>query len=187
MYFKRYFLASILFCGLLHAESSVGIGINNETLELQGSIDLNSFVGYSDITSYNLDFSYLDVNMEHLTSLGVSGESSLQGADGVKLALGAKLVFAQNFMALPLFGKLSFNLPINHALPLITMATSLAYAPPVLTFRDGLSYSEFRVEGDMEVIPNIHLFTGYRSIDTNYIEYNNIFNEALYGGMKLIF
>jgi len=187
MYLRKYFLASMLFLGILNAQSEVGIGINNETLEMKGSIDLNAFAYYSDITSYNLDFSYLDDNMEHLTSLGISGENSLQGAQGVKLALGGKMVFADKFMAFPLFGKLTFNLPLNQALPMITMATSLAYAPPVLTFRDGLSYSEFRVEGNMEVIPNIHLFSGYRSIDTDYQEYNKIFNEALYGGMKLIF
>ena len=187
MYFKRYFLASFLFFGLLNAESSVGIGINNETLEMQGSIDLNSFASYSDITTYNVNFSYLDVNTEHLTTLGISGENSLQGADGVKLALGGKMVFADNYMAFPLFGMVTFNLPLNNALPLISMATSLAYAPPVLSFRDALSYSEFRVEGKMEIIPNIHLFTGYRSIDTNYMEYDKIFNESVYGGMKLIF
>lgn len=192
MYFKRYFLASIFSFALLNAESSVGIGINNESIELQGSIDLNAFAYYSDITSYSVDASYLNLEADRktsdsLTSIGISGENELQGAQGVKLALGGKMVFSKDFMAFPLFAKATFDMPFNGAFPLVTMATSLAYAPPVLSFREAYSYSEFRVEGDMELIPNIHLFTGYRSIDTNYLTYDKVFDKGFYGGMKMKF
>ena len=187
MNFKKYFLTYILSFGILYAQSSVGININKEDLELEASVDMNAFSYYSESTTYMLDLAYLNTLNDSMTSIGISGVNALQGASGVSLALGAKINFTTDFMAIPLFAKATFNIPFNYTIPPLFIATSIAYAPPVLSFRDAKSYTELKVEGNVEIVPNIHLFTGFRSIDTDYNQADKVFNDSIYGGMKLIF
>lgn len=187
MHLKRLFSASLFSLGLLHAQSSIGLNINSDDLEVAASIDLNALTYYSDSTSYTLDASYLHTDGDNLTTLGVSAQNTFQGVEGLALGLGIKSVFTDNFIAVPLFAKAKYTLPFNYSIPTTFIATSLAYAPSVLTFRDGESYTEFRVEADMEIITNVHLFTGYRNIDTEYDTYDKTFNNSFYGGMKLSF
>jgi YfaZ precursor len=187
MYLKKLCLTSLLSLGLLHAQSNVGLNINDEDLEVSASIDLNALTYYSDSTSYTLDASYLHTDGDNLTTLGVSAESTFQGVEGLALGLGIKSVFADDFIAIPFFVKAIYTLPFNYSIPTTSLATSLAYAPSVLAFSDAESYTEFRVEADMEIITNIHLFTGYRNIDTEYDNDDKTFNDSFYGGMKLSF
>jgi len=187
MYLKKLFLTSFLSLGLLHAQSNVALDINNEDLEVLTSIDLNALTYYSDSTSYMIDASYLHTDGDNLTTVGLRAESAFQGVEGLALAFGAKFVFASDFMALPLFAKAKYTLPLIDSIPSTSIATSFAYAPAVLSFRDAESYTEFRVEADMEIITNIHLFTGYRNIGTEYDTYDKTFNNSFYGGIKLSF
>lgn len=187
MYFKKICLTSLLFLGLLHAQSNIGLNINNDDLEVHASIDLNALAYYSDSTSYTLDASYLHTDGDNLTTVGVSAESTFQGVEGLTLGLGIKSVFASDFIAIPFFAKAKYTLPFNDSIPTTSLSSSLAYAPSVLTFSDGESYMEFRVEANMEIITNVHLFTGYRNINTEYDTYDKTFNNSFYGGMKLSF
>ncbi len=83
--------------------------------------------------------------------------------------------------------KAIYALPFNDSIPTTSLAASFAYAPEVLTFLDGESYTEVKVEANMEVISNIHIFTGYRNIDTDYEAGDYNFNDSFYAGMKLSF
>lgn len=187
MILKKLLLTPFLSFALLHAQSSIGLDINNEDLEVRAAIDLNTFADYSDSTTYLADGYYLNTKDGNLFALGLSGENALQGVEGLTLGFGARFVFADNFTALPLFGKARYTLPLIDTIPTTSIAASFAYAPSVLTFSDGESYTEFRLEADMEVIQNIHLFAGYRNLDTEYKTYNKTFNDSFYGGMKLSF
>lgn len=187
MYFKKLFLTSLFSLGMLHAQSNVGLNINDKDLEVLASVDLNAFTYYSDTTSYLIDASYLHTDDDDLVTLGISGESTFQGVEGLALGLGAKFVFADDFIAIPFFAKAKYTLPFNYSIPTTSLVTSLAYAPSVLAFSDAESYTEFRVEADMEIITNIHLYTGYRNIDTEYDNTDKTFNNSFYGGMKLNF
>ena len=187
MYFKKLFLTSFLSLGLIHAQSNVGLNINDEDLEVFASIDINAFTYYSDSTSYLIDAFYLHTDGDDLASVGIGAESTFQGVKELALGFGAKFIFTDDFIALPLFAKARYALPLNDSIPTTSLSTSLAYAPSVLSFRDGESYTEFRMEADMEIITNIHLFTGYRNIDTEYDTHDKTFNNSFYGGMKLSF
>ncbi len=187
MYVKKLCITSFLTLGLLHAQSNIGLNINNEDLEVSASIDLNALTYYSDSTSYTLDASYLHTDGDNLMTLGVSAESTFQGVNGLALGLGLKSVFADDFIAIPFCAKAKYTLPLNYSIPTTSFTTSVAYAPSILTLSDGESYTEFRIEADMEVITNVHLFTGYRNIDTEYDTYDQTFNNSFYGGMKLSF
>jgi len=184
---KKLLLSTLLLTGLLSAESSIGLDINSEDVELLGAINLNSTIGYTGGTSYLVDASYLHNEDNDLFTIGLSGENSLEAAPGLIFGFGFKAAFAEDFMAIPLLGKVRYILPFDSDIPTTSFLASFAYAPSVLTFSDGDTYSELRFEGDVEVISNIHVFAGYRNIDTDYefVEYK--LNDSWYGGLKLSF
>jgi len=184
---KNIVLTTFLLTGIISAESSIGLDINSEDVELLGAYNLNSTIGYTGGTSYLIDVSYLHNENNDLFTIGLSGENSLEAAPGLVFGFGFKTAFAEDFMAIPLLGKVKYILPFDSDIPTTSFLASFAYAPSVLTFSDGDTYSELRLEANMEVISNIHVFTGYRNIDTNYefVDYN--LNDSFYGGLKLSF
>ena len=186
---KNILLTTFLLTGILSAQSSIGIDINNEDVEVFASYNLNSEIGYTGGTSFLVDTSYLysNENESSLFGIGASAESSLVATEGLIFGIGAKFVFAEDFIALPLLANATFILPFDSDIPTTSIKGMFAYAPSVLTFSDGESYLEYRLEADMEVISNIHIFTGYRNIDTNYEVGDYTFNDSFYGGMKLNF
>jgi len=190
--FKKLLVGTLLLTGLSHADSSIGLDINADDVELLGAFNLNSSIGYTGGTSYIIDASYLHNENDDLFTLGLSGENALEAAPGLIFGFGFKAAFAEDFMAFPLLGKVRYILPFDGDIPTTSLFASYAYAPSVLTFLDGDTYSEFRTEVDVEAISNIHVFAGYRNIDTNYdLEENRIgeykLNDSWYGGLKLSF
>jgi len=184
---RKLLLSTLLLSGLLSAESSIGLDINSNDVELLGAYNFNSTIGYTGGTSYLIDAAYLHNENDDLFTLGLSGENSLEAAPGLIFGFGFKAAFSEDFMAFPLLGKVKYILPFDSDIPTTLLFASFAYAPSVLTFSDGDSYSEFRTEADMEVISNIHIFAGYRYIDTNYESYDYTLSDNWYGGLKLSF
>ena len=190
--FKKLLLGTFLLTGISQAENSIGLDINGDDVELLGSYNLNSSIGYTGGTSYLIDASYLHNENDDLFTIGLSGENALEAAPGLIFGFGLKAAFSEDFMAFPLLGKVRYILPLDGDIPTTSLFASYAYAPSVLTFSDGDTYSEFRAEADIEVISNIHVFAGYRNIDTDYdLEENLIgeynLNDSWYGGLKLSF
>ncbi|SFZ97746.1 hypothetical protein MNB_SV-5-814 [hydrothermal vent metagenome] len=184
---KKIIIPTLLLSSILFAQSDVSLNINNEDLEARAAFNLNSTVGYTGGTSYLLDASYLHNDKDDLFTVGLSGENSLEAAPGLVFGFGFKAAFAEDFMAFPLLGKVRYILPFDSDIPTTSFLASYAYAPSVLTFLDGDSYSELRLEGDVEVISNIHIFGGYRNIDTDYERNDYKINDSWYGGLKLSF
>lgn len=193
MHLKELLFSALLITGFVHAETSIGLDINNEDVELTAEVNFNALADYSSETTYVISGTYLyaggndNDNGEHLFTLGFSGRNNLPGMEGLSVALGAKGVFADNFAALPLFVRANYALPLIDTIPTTSFFADLAYAPSVLTFSDGEDYSEFRIGADMEVISNTHVFVGYRNIDTDYTSGDYNFNDSFYGGLKLSF
>ena len=187
MTLKNLLLATFFLSTTLHAENSIGIDINSDDVEVLASINLNSLADYANGTTYILDVNYLHTDGDNMTRIGFSGQNTLQGVEGLTLAFGLKGVLASDFMAFPLVAKGVYTLPLNDSIPTTSLALSVAYAPSVLSFRDAQSYSDFRLEADMEVISNVHIFTGYRNIQTEYDSEDKTFNDSFYGGLKLSF
>jgi len=187
MTIKTLFLASLLLSSTAYAQNSIAVDINNKDVEILGSINLNTLNSYADGTTYILDLSYLHTEDASLSTIGISGQNTLQGVAGLTLAFGAKAILAEDYFSLPLVAKVNYKLPLNGTIPSTSLIANFAYAPSVLSFSDAESYRELRVEADMEVIPNIHLFTGYRNLHTEYKDNDLLFNNSFYGGMKLSF
>jgi len=187
MTIKKLLLATFLITGTLQAENSIGIDINSDDVEALASVNLNTLTDYANGTTYILDANYLHANGHDLLGIGFSGQNTLQGVEGLTLAFGLKGVIANDFLAFPLMAKGVYTLPLIDSIPTTSVSVSAAYAPSVLAFRDGDRYSDFRLEADMEVISNVHVFSGYRNIKTNYKDADHTFNNSFYGGLKLSF
>ena len=187
MTLKNVLITTLLLSNTVHAENSIGIDINSEDVEILASVNLNTLADYANGTTYVLDANYLRTDGDNMTRIGFSGQNRLQGVEGLTLAFGLKGVFASNFLAFPLMAKAIYELPLNDSIPSTSLSLNVAYAPSVLSFRDADNYTDFRLEADMEVISNIHLFTGYRNISTNYNNNDQTFNNSFYGGLKLSF
>ncbi len=187
MTIKKLLLATLLLTSTIQAENSIGIDINSDDVEVMASINLNTLADYANGTTYILDINYLHTDGDNMTRVGFSGQNTLQGVEGLTLAFGLKGVLASDFLAFPLMAKGVYILPLNNRIPTTSLSLAVAYAPSVLSFRDADSYSDFRLEADMEVISNIHIFTGYRNIKTNYETGDATFNNSFYGGLKLSF
>ncbi len=187
MTLKNLLFAILFLSTTLHAENSVGIDINSEDVEVMSSINLNSLTDYANGTTYILDINYLHTDGDNMTHIGFSGQNTLQGIEGLTLAFGLKAVLASDFMAFPLMAKGVYTLPLIDSIPTTSLALSVAYAPSVLSFRDAQSYTDFRLEADMEVISNVHVFAGYRNIQTEYDTIDKTFNNSFFAGIKLSF
>jgi len=168
-------------------ENSIGLDINSEDVEVLASINLDNLNYYTDGTTYLVDLSYLRTEEDYLATIGISATNMLQGIEELSLAFGLKATFSENFLAFPLYAKAMYKLPLQNQIPPTTLSTSFSYAPSVLSFRDAQSYTEFRLEADIEVISNIHVFTGFRRINTDYKKKNKTLNNSFYGGLKLSF
>ncbi len=187
MKLKNLIAATFFLSGSLYAQNSVGIDINSDDVEILTSINLNTLADYADGTTYILDVDYLHTDGDNMTSVAFSGQNYLQGIEGLTLAFGLKGVATSDFMAFPLMAKGVYTLPLNDSIPTTSLSLEASYAPSVLSFRDAESYTDLRLEVDMEVISNVHVFTGYRNIDTEYENYDKTFNNSFYGGLKLSF
>jgi len=184
---KKMILGSFLVSTLLSAQNTVSLNINDEDIELQTSLDLNNFIGYTSGTVYTFDANYLYSDGDNLLGIGFSGENQLQENNRLRVGLGLKALFADEFTAIPLQARGAYTLPPAGTVPPITMEIHMAYAPKILSFNKAKKYTEFRTQLGVELVPNIHLFTGYRYINTDYKTFDHTFNKSFYLGMKFGF
>jgi len=161
---------------------SFGLNINDEDVEVRATVDMSASIGNG--IDYLVEADYLHTDEDDLFKVGFGATNTLKGAPGLRLTLGLEGVFGDSYAALPLFGKASLRLPFDDDIPATSLVARLDYAPSVLSFSDADSYLEYRFEGDMEVIPSIHLFAGYRNIDTDYETYDYTLNDSWYGGLR---
>lgn len=191
-------LLSLLFLStvLLFSRSTVGLNINAEDFEVKGSTDINTFSEYTNGTIFILDANFINVDNDDLFNtqsntffgLGLSAHNSFQGMEGLSLGLGARLVYLEDFIALPLMVEASYALPIADSSLTASLSTAILYAPSVLSFSDAENYFEFRAEAALEVISSVSVYAGYRDIEANYFDHSaETFNSSFYGGMKMSF
>jgi len=187
--FTKQFLLFLLITSnnFIYADNSIGIDVNNADVEILGNIDINALTNYNDGTSYLLTFNYLHTAGDNMTNVGFLAQSYFYGIEDLSLAFGIEGVLASDFLAVPFVVKGIYNLPLLDLIPSTSLSLKVAFAPGVLSFRQAQNYLEFRTELDMEIISNLHLFTGYRNIDTKYETIDKTFNDSFYLGMTLKF
>lgn len=166
--------------------SGFGLNINSDDAEFEASVGINDAFNIQSQTRYDIHASYLHSD-DNLFTVGFGATNTLDGADSFAFGVGINAVFGDNYTAVPLYGKLSWILPFDEPIPETSLSLYAAFAPSVLSFSDADSYSEFRFEADSEVIDHIHIYAGYRNIDTDYETYDYNFNDSWYGGVRFNF
>jgi len=190
--FKKLLLTTIIGSTLLLAESGVGLNINEEDLELEGILDSRNLAALqTSSTIFQADVNFLNNNEDtKLIGIGLGATNKLEGVEGVEVTLGAKFIWAEvvdeDFTALPFMAKVRYSFPpLMFNIPPVAIEGKVLYAPKVLSFGDSVTYNEFRVSADMEVIDSVRIYAGYRNIHTSYVGVKpDLFNTSFYGGMK---
>jgi len=182
---RKYIMKSVILSTLLITGSfagSLGLNINDEDVEIRATIDMSAAIGNG--INYLIETSYLHTEEDDLFKVGFGATNTLKGADGLRLTLGLEGIFSDDYAAMPLFCQASLRLPFDDDIPATSLTARIDYAPSVLSFSDADSYLEYRFEGNMEVIQTIHLYVGYRNIDTDYETYDYNLNDSWYGGLR---
>ena len=189
MKLKRILFAVLLFSStLLVAQSMVGLNVNDEDFELEGSVDITGFSDNGHGTTYIVHGNFVSTEIEELVSVGLSANNSFQGVDGLNLSLGINMVFLEDYWASPLMIRASYALPLIETIPTVSLSARFLYAPSVLSFNEGENYFEFRTEAGMEVISSVSVYMGYRNIEASYLDISDkTFNDSFYGGLKIGF
>jgi hypothetical protein len=186
MLLKRLLLSTIVLSSFLFSKSSIGVNVNSDDVEFNGSYSLNEY--YQGAIEYHAEVSYLyNSEKNDLVSFGINGEAALESAPGLIFGFGFEGVYTDDFMAIPLLGKVRYILPFDSDIPTTSLLLSYSYAPSGLTFSDGSSYSNLKMEANVELIPSLNIFTGYRNIDTDYEYRDYELNDSFYGGLKFSF
>jgi hypothetical protein len=187
---KKSILIILIFSSSLFSSDTIALNMNSDSVEIEGSRDITGYISSDGTTHYNVEASYLNHTYHYLFGTGISASGEVSQIDGLKFALGAKFIMSDNkqdsFFAIPLMAKAIYKLPIDE-IPLSYVSAKFLYAPSSLSFSDALSYSEFRIQADVEIIDNISLFSGYRTIDTEYEEYGKSIDKSMYGGVEMKF
>jgi len=194
--------AVMLSTSILLAENGASININETDLEIGVSIDSRNFEYIQrSSTMFQTDFNFLNSNNDKkrgkLLGAGFGATNQLEGAEGVELTFGAKLIWSntkinnqdKDFTALPLMAKLRYNVPpLRFNIPPVALESHLLYAPRALAFADANNYREFKVSADIEMIENVRVYGGYRNIVVGYENDKDFtFNNSLFCGLKFIY
>lgn len=184
-------LIILIFSSTLIAKDQIGFNVNSDSVEVLSHTDVTGYIQTDeDSTKYKIETNYLNNAYSYIFGAGFSANGDIATVKGLKFGVGAKFVMSDNkqdsFFAIPLMAKATYQLPIDD-IPASYLSATLLYAPSSLSFSNADSYSEVRVEADVDVINNVSIFSGYRSIDTDYKEYDKNLDQSIYGGLKLSF
>jgi len=204
---RRSILLSMMSASILFAETGVGVNINEDDLEIEAVLDSRNLAAFQNTsTILQADVNFLNIEGDNqkakLLGAGVGATNTLEGVRGVELTFGAKMIYSSidtddydsalydsTFVALPLMAKVRYTFPpLMFHIPPVSLEGKVLYAPGALAFGDAETYSEFRFAADIEMIPNVRVYAGYRNIHTEYVEGKDFtFNTGFYGGLKYIY
>ncbi len=182
-------LLMLNFYAVAAERGSLGANINSNDLEIDGKVSLGTLTN-----SFGYDNFYFDIhwmsNENQLVSPGFYVENLLRGSSNFIFGFGIKSVFTDNdgakFVATPFMLTAKVKL-IPKNFPPTYLSFNWIYAPGPLTFQDAKKYLEYRFEFNSRVIENIELYAGHRSINTEYILKDIIYNRSLYAGFRFLF
>jgi hypothetical protein len=195
---KRSILLSMISATVLFAETGASININENDVELEAVLDSRNLAALQNTsTILQAEVNVLNIDSDRQTAkllgAGLGATNTLEGVRGVELTFGGKMIWSSiddtddgTFVALPLMAKVRYTFPpLMFHIPPISLEGKILYAPGALAFGDAESYSEFRIAGDIEMIPNVKVYAGYRNIHTEYISGADFtFDTGFYGGLK---
>ena len=188
------------------AMHGVDININDKDLEFGANLDMGQFIYTVEPNTVFIGARYLKGNEEHSDFTSNNNayyeanflmQKALTGSN-MTIGLGVKVNHTKadfgtrnpDFTSIPLGIELGYKLPFGTPVPFY-LGGKLYYAPEILCMNDAKNFLEYRINLDVEVIPNGRITVGYRNIDTNYdlsgTTMNTNYNRSAYVGFKFQF
>lgn len=159
------------------AMHDASINLNNEDIELKGSLDIGELNRSDFPDMYFLTLGVLDVDndddADQLIHAGFQLRQEIRGVQGLKFGIGIKGTYTKvgnlKHSSIPIGVELGYTLPFDSVIPIV-LSGSVDYAPSVLSYKDADRYMEKRVELGFQIIEQGTLFVGYRKIDLDFDE-----------------
>ncbi len=169
-------------------KASFGLNINTNDLEVEGRSSLAFTTNDPVYRNFYVDANFIN-SEDTLFGLGFFVENSPMNYQNIAFAIGLRTIFTDNkgssFTAIPIMVGAKARMYLG-SLPKSNLGIKLAYAPSPLALQDASSYFEYRIEVDMNVIENVNVYLGYRSIDTKYNKKDINYNDSAYIGFKFV-
>ncbi|MDF1879727.1 hypothetical protein JHD50_00165 [Sulfurimonas sp. MAG313] len=188
-------MLSLCFSTSLFAMHDVSVSLNNEDLEIQGSLDIGELNKSDFPDTYFLTLGLLNVDgtlsTNPLSYIGFMLRQEISGTKNLRFGVGFKATYTKvsgvTHMTAPLNAELAYTLPLDMTLPL-TLFANVAYAPNVLSFSDASKYFESRLEIQLQIIEQGNIFLGYRHIEVGFENQSTYkYSGAGYLGFKIRF
>ena len=130
MYLKKFiFITLFLSTSILFSQSTIGVNVNDEDFEVEGSVDISD---YGNGTIFMINANFIETKFNSLAAIGFTANNSFQGVDGLNLSLGINMILLEDHGAIPLMIKASYVLPLIQEIPTVSVSAKFAYAPSVI-------------------------------------------------------
>jgi len=193
---KKKLICSILAASALFADNSFDLNINNNTLEVNAQFNMNESYDLNPNSDYYFYAKYLKTKEDDslstsqtISTLGFKMLNPMSDQNGLSLGLGMKSVYSKqsasdkSFTATPIsiFGKYEFS-------EILYFDAEIAYAPRILTFLDGKTYQEGRLNANFKILENGYIYTGIRNIKTKYTnDIEEKYDDNIFFGLKVVY
>lgn len=173
---------------VIFAQNIVGINVNNDELELEGTVSLNKYVGMNSSSGLIANISYLNGVDKDLFNLGLGLYQAYPEIDGLLFGFGLNTVAEEDLVAIPFYVHALYVLPFIKYVPKTSLSAKVSYAPEIMSFSDGKNFMEVRTEIDFDIVNNVSVYGGYRNI-TSYYKFDEEMDisDSFYGGFKYSF
>jgi hypothetical protein len=192
---KAFFVLAVVFgVSFANAQSQFDLDVNSNSFEFGLGIYLNDYYMLDDSSKYYGQFNYL-VNeytfkaTRTVISAGLKVMNSMPNSDGLLIGVGADITMADNddnvpeeVMALPIGIYLDYD--INE---MLYLSGSINYAPRVLTFLDGKTYSKHELVLSYRALANGDLYIGTRSVKVDSVSNSYKINDDFFFGFRVLF
>ena len=173
------------------------LNINERDLEVGAKFDLGQFNDTIEPNTMFLGAKFLNADQENSdANETIEPYSEVNflimnkiGDNGMKLGLGVKFNYTQDFSSLPLGIEFAYTIPAKELIPM-TLNGSIYYAPQSLSFSEGKDFLEYRASYDVEIIKNAAVTIGFRKINTTYkVDKSGVvnYNTSWFAGFKINF
>lgn len=171
------------------------INVNDTDVGVGAKFDMGQFNHAIDPDTMFLGAKFLNADAEHSSDRNSTIDpyfelnlllQSAVGQGGMKLGMGVKFNYTQEYATVPLGVEFSYEIPAPDLIPMYINGT-LYYAPNVLAFNNAKDYLEYTLSYDVEVVQNGRFTLGYRNMDTNYDAMNFTYNKSWFVGFKIGF
>jgi hypothetical protein len=188
-------IALIALCSIsAFAIQNAELNLNKKDLAVAAKFNVGSssdsqaaLAGFKLLNADKSNSDDLNTKLNSFVELSLLMRDELNG-NGLFIGLGVKLNgtkrLEDNFATVPIGIEIDYKIP---AFMPMHIGASAYYAPSSLSLAEAKDFLEYKIYYDIRVIRNGAISIGYRSIDTNYKNYDFSYNKSAYVGIKFTF